>query len=131
MPQMVLLLLWLGARGNLEDLYGLALSLAYGAIITLAIWTSFPSFGAFPIFSLPDDVAARLNLVAGFDYVHDLLQMLENGSGFISPGELRGLIRFPSYHTLQALVLTWYARENPRATNPWRTSSHGHAGRPY
>jgi hypothetical protein len=109
MPQAILLLLWLGARGDLKGLYGLALALAYGAIITLAVWTPFPSFGAFSVFSLPDDVASRLNLVAGFDYAQDLLQMLRSGPGFISPGELRGIIGFPSYHTLQAVVLTWYA----------------------
>jgi PAP2 superfamily protein len=113
MPQTVLLLLWLGARGDLEDLYGLVLAVAYGAVITLAVWTPFPSFGAFSVFSLPDDVASRLNLVAGFDYAHDLLQMLQSGPGFISPSELRGIIGFPSYHTLQAVVLTWYARRNP------------------
>ena len=112
MPQMVLLLLWLGARGDLEDLYGLALALAFGAIITLAVWTPFPSFGAFSVFSLPDEVATKLNLVAGFDYAHDLVLMLESGPGLISPGELRGIIGFPSYHTLQALVLTWYARRS-------------------
>ena len=113
MPQTILLVLWLGARGNLEDLYGLALALAYGAIVTLAVWTPFPSFGAFSVFSLSDDVASKLHLVAGFDYAHDLLQMLQNGPGFISPGELRGIVGFPSYHTLQAVVLAWYARRIP------------------
>lgn len=112
MPQTVVLVLSLGARGNLEDLYGLVLALAYGAIVTLAVWTPFPSFGAFSVFSLPDDIASRLNLVAGFDYAHDLLQMLKDGPGFISPGELRGIIGFPSYHTLQAVVLAWYARRS-------------------
>ena len=110
MPQMLLLLLWLGARDQLEDLYSLAFSMAYGAIITLAIWTAFPSFGAFSVFILPDDVASKLNLIAGFDYAHDLVEMLESGPGLISPRDLRGLVGFPSYHTLQALVLTWYAR---------------------
>ncbi len=110
MPQMILLLLWLGARNQLEDLYGLALSMAYGAIITLAIWTAFPSFGAFSVYILPDSVAAKLNLIAGFDYAHDLVEMLKSGPGLISPRDLRGLVGFPSYHTLQAIVLTWYAR---------------------
>jgi hypothetical protein len=110
MPQMLLLLLWLGARDQLEDLYGLAFSMAYGAIITLTIWTAFPSFGAFSVFILPHDVASKLNLIAGFDYAHDLVEMLESGPGLISPRDLRGLVGFPSYHTLQAVVLTWYAR---------------------
>ena len=110
MPQMTLLLLWLGAPAQLEDLYGFTLSMAYGAIITLAIWTPFPSFGAFSVYILPDDVASKLNLIAGFDYAHDLVEMLKSGPGLISPRDLRGLVGFPSYHTLQAVLLTWYAR---------------------
>ena len=110
MPQTVVLLLWLGVRDRLEDLYGLVLALAYGAVITLFLWTLFPSFGAFSVFTLPDDVASKLNLIAGFDYAHDLVEMLESGPGFISPGELRGIVAFPSYHTLQALVLIWFSR---------------------
>jgi membrane-associated phospholipid phosphatase len=51
--------------------------------------------------------------VLGFDYGHSLVQMLKDGPGFISPTELRGVVGFPSYHTLQALVLAWYARNVP------------------
>ncbi len=34
--------------------------------------------------------------------------LLKNGPGHISPAELRGIVGFPSYHTVQALVLIWY-----------------------
>jgi hypothetical protein len=60
--------------------------------------------------SLPDAVAGKLGLVLGFDYGRVLVKMLSDGPGFISPAELRGIVGFPSYHTLQALVLAWYAR---------------------
>lgn len=113
MPQTVVLIIALGMRGRLQALYGMALALAIGAGITLAIWTAFPSFGAFSVFTLPDSVASRLGLVLGFDYAHALVGMLQHGPGFISPTELRGLVGFPSYHTLQALVLFWYVRREP------------------
>jgi len=38
--------------------------------------------------------------------------MLRSGPGFISPSELRGIVGFPSYHTLQAVVLTRFAWPN-------------------
>jgi hypothetical protein len=111
MPQTVFLIFALGLRGRLEALYGLALSLAIGALLTLAMWTLFPSFGAFSVFALPDDVARKLGLVLGADYGRILTGMLQHGPGFISPTEIRGIVGFPSYHTLQALVLFWYARQ--------------------
>lgn len=110
MPQTVFLLLLLGWKNRCAAIYGLCLALAGGAVITLALWTMFPSFGAFSIFILPRDIASRLGLVVGFDYARDLVAMLRHGPGFISPTELRGVVGFPSYHTVQALVLIWYAR---------------------
>jgi hypothetical protein len=113
MPQTLLLILLLGFGKKLDDLYGLALALCFGAMLALAIWTAFPSFGAFSVFALPAQVTSKLGLVLGFDYARVLVHMLKDGPGFISPKELRGLVGFPSYHTLQALVLAWYARHLP------------------
>jgi hypothetical protein len=111
MPQTVFLIFALGLRGRLDALYGMALSLAVGALLTLAIWTLFPSFGAFSVFTLPDDVARKLGLVLGADYGRSLTGMLRHGPGFITPTDIRGIVGFPSYHTLQALVLFWHARQ--------------------
>ena len=113
MPQTLLLLFFLGLRGRLEQLYGLAFTLAFGATIAVAVWTAFPAFGAFSVFDLPDDVEARMGLVLDADYSVILTGLLEHGPGLITPTEIRGLVGFPSYHTLQALVLFWYARQEP------------------
>jgi len=110
MPQTVLLIFALGFSRRTTELYGLSLALGLGAAMTLAIWTVAPSFGAFSVYTLPAPVAAKLGLALGFDYGHALVAMLRDGPGFISPQELRGIVGFPSYHTLQALVLMWYAR---------------------
>jgi hypothetical protein len=113
MPQLALLVLLLGWRNKCEDLYGLCLALASATIVTLGVWTALPSFGAFSVFTLPPSVASKLGLVLGFDYGRALVAMLKDGPGFISPSELRGLVGFPSFHTVQALVLIWYARNLP------------------
>ena len=110
LPQTVFLIFALGFGKRIAELYRLSLALAIGAVITLAVWTLAPSFGAFSVYTLPDSVAGKLGLVLGFDYGAALVKMLHDGPGFISPAELRGIVGFPSYHTLQALVLTWYAR---------------------
>ncbi len=108
--QTAILVMLLGWRNRCGDLYGFCLALAAGALIALGVWTLFPSFGAFSVFTLPPNVASRLGLVLGFDYGHALVNLLKNGPGLISPSELRGLVGFPSYHTVEALVLIWYAR---------------------
>ena len=113
MPQTALLVLLLGWRNRCADLYGFCLALSMATILTLSIWTAFPSFGAFSVFTLPAPVASRLGLALGFDYGRVLVAMLRDGPGFISPSELRGLVGFPSFHTVQALVLIWYARNLP------------------
>jgi hypothetical protein len=110
MPQSVALLFVLGFTQRIDELYRLSLALTIGAVITLVVWTIAPSFGAFSVYVLPDPVAAKLGLVLGFDYGHYLVQMLKDGPGYISPRELRGIVGFPSYHTLQALAGMWYAR---------------------
>lgn len=113
MPQTVVLVFALGFGSKIAELYRFSLALTLGAIITLVVWTIMPSFGAFSVYTLPDAVAGKLGLALGFDYGHVLVKMLNEGPGFISPRELRGIVGFPSYHTLQALVLVWYARSIP------------------
>ena len=110
MPQIAVLLLVLGWRERCAELYKFSLALAIGALAALGVWTAAPSFGAFSIVVLPKATAAKLGLVLGFDYGRALVDMLKHGPGFISPSELRGLVGFPSYHTVQVLLLLWYAR---------------------
>ncbi len=113
MPQSVVLVFALGFGKKIAELYRFSLALTLGAVITLAVWTLAPSFGAFSVYTLPPAVAGKLGLALASDYGHALVQMLKDGPGFISPKELRGIVGFPSYHTLQALVLMWYARGLP------------------
>jgi hypothetical protein len=113
MPQTLVLILLLGMRGQVDQLYSLALALSLGALITLLIWGLAPSFGAFSVYTLPAPVASRLGLVLGLDYGKLLVTMLKDGPGFLSPRDIRGLVGFPSYHTLQALVLAFHARKIP------------------
>ena len=44
------------------------------------------------------------------EYGRDLLRLLRDGPGYITPADLRGLIAFPSYHGVLAILLIWYAR---------------------
>jgi len=111
--QTLLLVLLLGICRQELQLYGLCLAIAFGAVVTIAVWTAFPSFGAYSVYHLSPSVTAKLHLVEGLDYGQQLRLLLKNGPGPISPRDLRGIIGFPSYHTVQAIVLAWYARKLP------------------
>lgn len=111
MPQIMVLAFILGWSGRAADLYGLCLAIAAGALICVFVWAIFPSFGAFSVFNLPPYTAAKLGLALDGNYGRDLIALLKNGPGLITPLELRGVVGFPSFHTVQALVLIWYARK--------------------
>ena len=111
--QTLVLVLLLGWKQRPAELYGFCLAIGFAAIVTIVIWTSFPAFGAYSVYQLSPSVAHKLNLVEGTDYGKQLTALLKNGPGLISPTDLRGLIGFPSYHTAQAIVLTWYTRHLP------------------
>jgi membrane-associated phospholipid phosphatase len=68
-----------------------------------------PSLGAKSLYTLPPDVAARLTLSITTDYGKELVALLHNGPGYITPTDVRGLIAFPSYHGVLALIVTFYA----------------------
>lgn len=111
-PQTVALLLVLGWKKRVADSYGFSLAIAIAAVVTIAVWACFPSFGAFSVYNLPPDVASKLGLLAlDGNYGKALVQLLAHGPGLISPKDVKGIVGFPSYHTVQALVLAWYVRK--------------------
>jgi hypothetical protein len=112
-PQTAAMLLILGGLRRTADIYGLCLAIALGGLIAVSVWAIHPSFGAFSVFNLPHWAARNLGIALDGDYGRNLVLLLKNGPGRISPSELRGIVGFPSYHTVQALVLIWYARHVP------------------
>ena len=44
-------------------------------------------------------------------YAQDLVRLLKDGPGLISPRDAKGLIGFPSYHATMALLAIWYLRD--------------------
>ena len=115
LPQIAVLVLCLGFFGKPEQIYRLCLSVATSAAISMAVWTAAPSFGAFSVYDLPPAVAGHLALALDGRYAHALIGLLVHGPGHISPTAAKGLIGFPSYHAVLALLVVWYARSIPVA----------------
>ena len=111
LPQVAVLVICLGCTGKRDAIGPFCLALSIGAAVTAVIWTLFPSFGAFSVYALEPDVARRLVLALDADYARALVELLENGPGRISPHDVKGLIGFPSFHLVMAILIVWYARE--------------------
>jgi hypothetical protein len=109
LPQMAILLIALAWSGHVDKVYRYCLAVAVGAVIAIFIWAVMPSLGAKSLYTLPPEVMNRLTLSVTCDYGRDLLRLLHNGPGYITPADLRGLIAFPSYHGVLAILLVWYA----------------------
>lgn len=109
LPQIALVLVALAWSGRTEQVYRYCLALAVGALIAIFVWTLVPSLGAKSLYTLPPEVASRLTLTVTTAYGKELVALLHNGPGYISPSDLRGLIAFPSYHGVLALIVTFYA----------------------
>ena len=111
LPQIALLTVALGFKGRPEQIYALCLSVAAGAAIAIGAWTVAPSFGAFSIYELPANVSSHLALALDGHYARALVNLLAHGPERISPSAAQGLIGFPSYHAVLALLVVWYARK--------------------
>jgi hypothetical protein len=112
-PQTIFLMVALGWARKSSQIYGMCIAMVVGTVLTISIWIATPSFGAFSVFHLQSLVATRLGISDDSTYANQLALMLKHGPGFISPTDLRGVIACPSYHTVQALMMTWYARKLP------------------
>ena len=113
LPQIAMLVVALGFQGRPERIYALCFSVASGAAISIGFWTIAPSFGAFSVYELPAAVSNHLVLALDGHYARELVHLLAFGPGRISPSAAQGLIGFPSYHAVLALLVVWYARELP------------------
>jgi hypothetical protein len=109
LPEIALLMVALAWTGQVEKVYRYCLALGFGAVIAIAIWALMPSLGAKSLYTLPPEVASKLTLSVTGDYGKALVALLRDGPGYITPADLRGLIAFPSYHGVLALIVAWYA----------------------
>jgi hypothetical protein len=115
LPEIALLVVILAWSGKVDKTYRFCLAVAFGALICISVWALMPSFGAMSLYTLPQDVAHRLEIALTCEFGKAQVAMLRDGPGYITLDPLHGsLIGFPSYHGVLALLVIWYARGMPR-----------------
>lgn len=108
--QIVVLIVLLGFSGRIYALHGMILTLTLSGTVTVLFWIVFPSIGPSALFPLPEAVTSASWQIVGTSYGNELTNLLQNGTEIILPNDARGLISFPSFHTVMALAGIWYSR---------------------
>lgn len=110
LPQIALLVVLLGLTRRLADLHGLLVTITIAALFTVCFWGLFPTTGPSAIYVLPQDVLANAQPLLGPEYGAYVTSAITYGVSYLSPDDFRGLIAFPSFHTVLACAAVYYAR---------------------
>jgi hypothetical protein len=111
LPEIALAVIVLGTLGRIASLYRFVLAVAIGALISIFLWTLFPAFGAMSVYAFDPAMTAKLHVSVDGAYGQALIRMLHDGPGLIAPDNIKGMIGFPSYHAVLALLLIWHFRD--------------------
>ena len=110
LPQIALVMVALAWNGHAEKVYRFCLAIAVGALIAIAIWALVPSLGRQIALHPAAGCCGQAHACRSpTEYGKELVALLHDGPGYITPTDVRGLIAFPSYHGVLALIVTWYA----------------------
>lgn len=110
LPQIVLLMVLLAGSARMVRLRRFQLSLAFSLGLTGLFWWLIPSLGPSVLESLDPAMAEAAHLVVGEAYRATLIRLATEGSAVVTTDHVTGVIAFPSYHMVMAILVTWHAR---------------------
>lgn len=110
LPQIAVLVVVLGLTSRIGELHELLMTVVVAGTITVLFWGFFPSLGPSAFLTPSTESALAVQPLVDTAYGREILSLWKNGPDFLSPKELRGLIAFPSFHIVLALIATCYAR---------------------
>ncbi len=110
--QMALLVIILGFGGKQKELHMFLLSIIVSGMVTIGFWALFPAFGTSVLYDISGTIEQAAKPVVGSAYGAELLRLGAEGPQFITPKDIEGLVAFPSYHTIIAVLAVYAARTN-------------------
>ena len=97
-------LLFLGMANDRRRLHAGALALVFASLITFFCWALFPSSGASAYWTLAPEVDRIVRPIVNSAYGAELNRLLAEGVKNVSELKTTGLVGFPSFHTVMALM---------------------------
>ncbi|MCC7321499.1 MAG: phosphatase PAP2 family protein [Rubellimicrobium sp.] len=111
--QIVGVIVTLGVLGRAGALHRMLLTGMLALVVAVAIWWLWPSLGPSTL-AAPDPVAAaRIGLVQDAGLAAYLVGLVQTGPARIAVEGVTGVIAFPSYHMVMALMVAWFAWRTP------------------
>lgn len=108
MPQLLVTVLVLGFTGNDRMLHHFLMTGVLGAFASILFWIFFPTFGPSAYVQLPEWVSGAMMLAVDNSYGRELSRIVTEGTSYISPQNVLGLIGFPSFHIFMAAMSVWF-----------------------
>ncbi len=122
--QIVALIFLLGLVGRPFSIMKFSLANIVGGLVTILIWFVFPSSTPVAFRPVPAETSGVLNLFLSAEYGQGLVRLGQKGLAMLNPSELGGIVGFPSYHTIMAVIVVRYSRDIPYIFVPfaiWNT----------
>lgn len=102
--QLLVAFIVLGIALDRRRLHTAALATVFASLVTIGLWSIFPSGGAAAIWTLDAEVAKIVRPIVNSAYGAELNRLFREGVSDLSALGITGLIGFPSFHTVMALV---------------------------
>lgn len=102
--QLLFSLMFLGLANDRRRLHTAALALIIASLATVFCWALFPSSGASAYWTLDPEIDRAVRPVVNSVYGAELNRQLVEGVTHISQIKAKGMIAFPSFHTVMALM---------------------------
>lgn len=111
--QIFLTIVVLAALSRPTELHRFLLVGMLTLILAVAIWWIVPSVGPSAFHNIPEAQRQATGLYFNPAYGQHLLKLVEVGPARISPEVITGVVAFPSYHMIMALMVVWFTRATP------------------
>jgi len=99
----------LGLSGEARKLQHMVWTAAIAGMLTLIIWSALSTFGPTAIIATPRPVVAQADILVNVDYGRVLRSFAARGIDGNANATLGGLIAFPSFHMVMALIAAWFS----------------------
>ncbi len=104
LAQLLFTVMFLGLANDRQRLHTVTLALIFASLVTLFFWALFPSNGASAYWTLDPEIDRLVQPVVDSAYGAELKRQLVESVTAISQIEAKGMIAFPSFHTIMALM---------------------------
>lgn len=108
--QVALMVPLLGFLKRIAQLDHFLLALMVSLLLTIGVWALFPSFGAGPHLYASGQMTDFPGAVLGTDYARLMMALKAGQIRDFSLSDAEGLIGFPSYHTVMAVLIVYAVR---------------------